>query len=322
MLGELVIKCLTLIAVIHGLRSLCRRLGPRACGLLLGLPSSTAILLVLCAGERGPAGAVEMAEASLLGLIAAVSLPIAYAHSVRRGWGLAAALGAAVAAYVGVASGLGALASDDFRLRLVVSFGSILIASYVAARIGAPAEAPRRSRRSARAIALLRTLVPMAYVAIVGLVGGLAGPRWAGLVSTFPSMSTVVVAATHLEAGAAEASRIARALPPANLSTAAFLAAFRFGCPALGLGWGTLCGYAAALVNLAAVELIPRALRRRPARSAPGWRPHRADPPGMQPSRICRALFGLADRPAPRYFGRMRSAHRRHFSPFVEMLPC
>ena len=109
MIGELIVKCVMLIALIHGLRILARRIGPRASGLILGLPSSTAVLLVLCGREKGSAEAIEMADASLLGLIAAVSLPLAYAHAVRRGWGLPAALAAAVAAYVVVAIGLGYL---------------------------------------------------------------------------------------------------------------------------------------------------------------------------------------------------------------------
>jgi hypothetical protein len=324
MICELVVKCITLITVIHGLRGLSRRLGPRACGMLLGLPSSTAILLVLCGRERGAAGAIAMADASLLGLVAAVSLPIAYARAVRQGWGLAAALAAAIAAYVGIASGLGCLAPDDSRLRMVVSFGSIVTASYLASRVGMPAEASGRSSPSDRWIAALRTLVPLVYVAIVGLVSGFAGPSWTGLVSTFPSMSTVVVAATHLEAGAAEASRIARALPPANLSTAAFLAAFRFVSPALGLGWGTLCGYAAALVNLAAIELIPRSIRAgaRWPRYSLGWRWDAADRPWARPSRFLRLLFHDTGQRPPRSLGRVRAPHRRPFSPLVEILPC
>ncbi len=321
MICELAVKCITLIAVIHGLRSLGRRLGPRACGMLLGLPSSTAILLVLCARDRGSSEAIEMADASLLGLIAAVSLPITYAQAVRRGWGLAAALAAAVAAYVGIASALGYLDPGESLLRMGVSFGSILAASYVASRIGGPIDAGRQ-RPSDRRVTMVRTVIPVVYVAIVGIVSSLAGPRWAGLVSTFPSMSAVVVAVTHLEAGAVEASRIARALPPANLSTAAFLAAFRFCVPILGIGWGTLCGYAVALTNLAAIELIPRSLRSRPPFDSPAWRTHQPDRHRMRPSRLLRYVFRAQDRPAARHLGRLRPPHRRHFSPFVEVLPC
>ena len=84
-------KCIVLIAVIHGLRAVGRRIGPRASGLILGLPSSTAIVLLLCGRARGCLVAAEMAESSLLGLVAAVSLPLAYAEAVRQRWRLPAA---------------------------------------------------------------------------------------------------------------------------------------------------------------------------------------------------------------------------------------
>src|SRR5262249_31775980 len=122
-------------------------------------------------------------------------------------------------------------------------------------RIELPHPAGGFARQSSRWSLLVRSVVPVAYVLLVGLASGAASPRWAGLVSTFPSMATVLLTVTHLEEGPAEASRIARSLPTANLSTAAFLAAFRFGCPILGPAWATLLGYLAALSNLAAVEL-------------------------------------------------------------------
>ena len=252
-----------------------------------------------------------MADASLLGLIAAVSLPLAYAHTVRRGWSLPAALAAAIAAYVVVAIGLGYLHPGESAIRLGISCGSILVATYLVSRIGIPAESGPHASPSRRRTALVRTIIPVTYVAIVGVVTSSAAPRWAGLVSTFPSMSTVVLAVTHLEEGAASASRIARALPPANLSTAAFLAAFRFGCPVLGLGWGTLLGYLCALINLAAIELVPRSRRLRYPLPLRRWR--------RQPFRHgARPHFGIAQPPRCR----IRTPHRRHFAPYLEILPC
>src|SRR5947208_3037594 len=127
----LLVKCLILIAIIHGLRSLGRRIGPRASGLILGLPSSTAILLVLCGREKGCAGATEMAEASLLGLVAAVALPLAYAQAVRLGWRLASALTSAVTGYLVIASGLGFFHPIGAVECLAVSVGAILLATYL-----------------------------------------------------------------------------------------------------------------------------------------------------------------------------------------------
>ncbi len=322
MIWQLVLKCATLIAVIYGLRLIGRRMGTRACGLILGLPSSTAILLVLCGREKGTVPALEMADASLLGLIAAVSLPLAFAQAVRRGWKLPAVLAAAVGAYVAVACGLGFVHPVESIERLAISCGSILLASYVASRIGLPAEAPPQAPPTDRWTAAVRAIIPSTYVLIVGLVGVFGGPRGAGLVSTFPSMSTVVLAVTHLEEGAASASRIARTLPAANLSTVAFLAAFRFGCPGLGLTWGTLFGYLAALISLAAIESIPRwypppGLPTRRA-GGPGW-PVES---GLRSSRSPRYGPRIPVRVAVHQIGRIRAPHRRHFAPRVEILLC
>jgi hypothetical protein len=320
MISELLVKCVVLIAVVHGLRAVGRRIGPRASGLILGLPSSTAIILFLCGLERGCSAAAEMAEASLLGLVAAVALPLAYARAVGRGWRLPGSIAASIAGYFAVALGLGYLRPAAACECLGISLGAILFASYLAGRIDIATETPAGYGRSVRWSALVRTAIPAAYVLVVGIAGSAASPSCAGLVSTFPSMSTVLLIVTHLEAGPAEASRIAKALPLANLSTAAFLAVFRFGCPVLGLGWGTFCGYAAALINLAMIERAPgcgglrKLLRARPRRR-----------PGILPAADhCRLRAGIRidTRSAPISFGRYRPSRRRGFAPRIEVLPC
>ena len=102
----------------------------------------------------------------------------------------------------------------------------------------------------------VRTAIPAVYVLVLGIAEHMAGPGWAGLMSTFPSMSLVVLVVTHLEAGPAEASRIAKVLPAGNTSTLAFLAAFRLASPGIGLAGGTIVGYAAALAALLVIEGI------------------------------------------------------------------
>ena len=56
------------------------------------------MILVLCGCERGDRAATWMAEANLLGLVAAVALPLAYAQAVRLGCRLGPALLGAVLA--------------------------------------------------------------------------------------------------------------------------------------------------------------------------------------------------------------------------------
>jgi hypothetical protein len=167
---------------------------------------------------------------------------------------------------------------------------------------------------------MIRLAILVLSVVVVGIVGSAASPSWAGLVSTFPSMSTVMLAVTHLEEGPTAASQIARTLPPANLSTFVFLAAFRFGCPVLGLGWGTFCGYVAALTNLAAIELISRRVASRGSVPARYRQPESQAPSGRVHAN--RAGIRIDVRSAPRQFGRLSPARRRRFAPLVETLPC
>ena len=320
MITQLLLKCLVLIAVVHGLRLLGRRFGPRASAMILGLPSSTAVILLLCGRERGISVAAEMAQASLLGLVGAVCVPLTYAQAVARGWRLPESMAASLVAYFAVAVGLGSIHPSTPLECLGISVSAIWLAAYLAGRIDAMTDTPVGFRTSARWSALVRTAIPMVYIMIMGIAGSAASPSCAGLISTFPSMSTVLLIVTHLEEGPVQASRIARTLPLANLSTAAFLAAFRFGCPTIGLGWGTFFAYLIALMNLAVLERTPRLDTLRKHLRVPlryGWQvAHPRDP------RRIRAGIRMHSRSIPVRFTRNRSSRQRHFAPYIELLPC
>lgn len=324
----LLVKCAVLIFMIHGFRALGRRAGPRYSGLALGLPSTTAVTLVLCGCERGDAAATWMAEANLLGLVAAVALPLAYAQAVRLGCRLALALLGAALGYILVALFLASLPVMEVGPRLGLATTVILLASVLGRRIAdPPVKGLRLASSPARAL-FLRSVIPTLYVLVVAVVHTVAGPRTAGLVSTFPSMSLVVLAVSHLEAGPCEASRIARFLPLGNLSTLAFLAAFCWVCPETGFGRALVAGYAAAIAVLLLIDVasrripIPRSDREPVALRIPRLGPSGA-PCGFaaNPMLLRPRLYGHY-RLAPRRSARDRShfAHRGGFSPWVETL--
>ena len=171
-------------------------------------------------------------------------------------------------------------------------------------------------------------MIPTIYVLVVAAVQTVAGPSRAGLVTTFPSMSLVVLAVTHLEVGPSEASRIARYLPLGNLSTLAFLAAFCWVCPVIGLGRRTGCWICRrgldAPGHRKGDQPNPNSTRRghasprrisalRPSGTAWGF--------AANPALTATRLYAHA-RLAPRALGRGRLhlAHRGGFSPWVETL--
>jgi hypothetical protein len=321
----LLVKCAALIVMVHGFRLLGRLAGPRWSALALGLPSTTAVVLIICGYERGNEAAIEMAESSLLGLAAAVALPLAYAQALHLGWRLPAALAAAVAGYLVVASTLGCLVAAGVLPRLGLALFAILSASYYAGRLPVPEGNRVGATLSAFQMMAVRTAIPTTYVMVLGIVERIAGPGWAGLASTFPSMSLVVLAVTHLEAGPAEASRIAKVLPAGNFSTLAFLAACCLTSTGIGLAGSTLVGYAAAAAALVIIELHDRILGFIRVRAAPATEIWRAQIVtwGLAIQTECRsAVFGSnSERPrAPRYLVHKRPRHHGRFAPRVETL--
>ncbi len=321
----LLVKCAALIVMIYGFRILGRLAGPRWSALALGLPSTTAVVLIVCGCERGSAAATEMAESSLLGLAAAVALPLAYVQVVRLGWRLPAALVTAVAGYVVVAVTLGNLPATSVLPRLGIALFAILSASYWAGRLPIPERIRAGASLSAFQTMVVRTAIPATYVLVLGIVESISGPGWAGLVSTFPSMSLVVLAVTHLEAGSAEASRIAKVLPVGNFSTLAFLAAFHLTSKDFGLAGATLAGYAAAVAALLVIERSDRIIgfgRLRATHAKEIWRAQ-VVPWSLAFRAQCHlAVFASAAHPprAPRFLVHRRPRHRGRFAPRVESL--
>ena len=321
----LLVKCAALIVMIHGFRLLGRLAGPRWSALALGLPSTTALVLITCSCEQGRAAAIEMAESSLLGLAAAVALPLTYVQVVRLGCRLPAALAAAVAGYIVVAFTLGSLPAAGALPRLGIALFAIVSASYWAGRLPIPeVNHAGASLSSSQAIAV-RTAIPAIYVLVLGIAERIAGPSWAGLVSTFPSMSLVVLVVTHLEAGPVEASRIAKVLPAGNSSTLAFLAAFLLASTKIGLVGGTLAGYAAAMAALLVIERSDRILdffRLRANNAKEVWRAQIVSRSLAIRAQYHLAVFASAAHPprAPRYVVPRSPRHRGRFAPRVETL--
>jgi hypothetical protein len=318
----LLLKCAALTVMIHGFRALGRLAGPRWSALALGLPSTTAVVLFMCGCERGSAAATAMAESSLLGLVAAVALPLAYAAAVRRAQPLAGALATAIGGYLLVASVLGSLAPEGPVGRIALALLAIVAATSWARMLPTPLNHHTPELLTGTHAVLIRTAVPMTFSIVLWIVQRVAGPSGAGLVSTFPSMSLVVLAVTHLEAGPAEASRIAKLLPTSNVSTLAFLATFHAISLRIGLMTGMFAGYAAAVLTMIVMErherivaaLVARVRRLGRSPISP-WRL------AMDALDHARFIASAAHVPrAPRYLLHKRARQRVRFAPRVETL--
>jgi hypothetical protein len=246
-----------LVALTVSFRVVARWLGARRGGLLMGLPSTTALTLVGCALERGLVEATAAADACLVGLVAAATLPLAFARALHVRWRLPVAAIAAVLAYAAVAIGLCWVPGLGTSGCVVVAGIGIWIAARVARDVPiASADGVARHPLPPGWILTCRTAVPAVYVVMIRSLRALAGLGSAGRFVTFPGGSLAVLIATHFESGPRMAAQLATSMPAGNLGMLAFLAVFRYGCPAIGLGLATAFGFLAALAVLLVIGAI------------------------------------------------------------------
>ena len=248
-------KIALMIVMTQGFRALGRLSNPRWAGLALGLPGSTAVALVGGGLDRGVDYAVAMSRTSLIGLAGAVALPMAYARAIHRGWRLHWAILIGATTYLTIAISAERLLPSNGDVRLAVASVAVAGAIWASSRIPSNDERePQPSpTRTSVTIRVLRTIAPIVFFRGSLAIGDAYGPSMGGLMSTFPGVTLTVLLLTHLESGPASALRMARALPVGNLGMLAFLACFRLACPSLGLLWGTILSYVAALATLTLV---------------------------------------------------------------------
>jgi hypothetical protein len=318
-LGQIVM----LIGLTSGLRALGRLVGPRRSGLLMGLPSTTALVLLGCGLERGLDEATVAAEACLGGLVAAATLPLAFGHAVEAGWRLPRAVGAAVLGYLLVALGLWWLPGLGAARCVAAATLGVVVVCRLARRHRrdneVESEPPPPAGTAGARIRLIATRggVPTIYVVVIRTLRWLAGPSWSGRFITFPGGSLALLIATHVEAGPATSRRLAAAMPTGSLATLAFLAVFRFAGPVIGLGWGTVVAYMAALTALVTIDSVIG-----PCRPAAGDAVRRsAHWIAVRMPRSGRVGFLRADAAAWGWFVRQRRpASVRQFAPRLECL--
>ena len=214
--------------------------GPTIGGLLMGLPWMTGPVLVFLALDKGVEFAVEACTGIELGVICVAAFMLAYAAaSTFTRWPASVAAGAA-------AFGASALAMRDVALTLpeaaAVASASLVLAYLVLPRPRAPAVTAALPWWDIPA----RMLSTFVLVGAILLTADQLGPRLSGIVSTYPTMVTVISAFTHHQWGRDAVRRLLRGLALSLLVFVVFFLAVGMCMPTLGLV--TSFAIAAALV--------------------------------------------------------------------------
>lgn len=218
-----------------------RTAGPKAGGLLAGLPLTSAPISVFLAVEQDTEFAAEAAIGSV-GAVSAIGLfCVAYARAALVGkWFFASVVGVTV--YLIVVAALGFTRSG---LAIVVGMTiSVLLAALFyfpipAAGLGKRAE-PRWDLPA-------RATIATAMVFLVTGAAPLLGPYWAGLLAPYPVFATVLAAFTHVSLGHAASIRLLRGVLLASFGFVGFFLVIALTLPILGLVLGYSMATLAAL---------------------------------------------------------------------------
>ena len=228
--------------------------GPTIGGLLMGLPWMTGPVLVFLALDKGVPFAIEACTGIELGVICVAAFMLAYGvvSSFAR-WPASVAAGAA-------AFGTSAFLIKDVALTLPEA-AAAASASLVFAYLVLP-----RPRAPAATAALPWWDIPARMLSTIVLVGAilltaeLLGPRLSGIVSTYPTMVTVISAFTHHQWGRDAVRRLLRGLALSLLVFVVFFLVVGMSMPVVGLALSFVIAAALVLV-IHAVLLV--SMRRR-----------------------------------------------------------
>jgi hypothetical protein len=203
--------------------------GPTVGGMLMGLPWLTGPVLIFLGLDKGLAFALEACTGIELGVVCVAAFVLAYGvvSSFAR-WPASVIAGAA--AFAG-----GALAIEGAALTLPVAAG-VAAVSLLAVYLLLP-----RPRAAPATAGLPWWDIPARMASTFLLVGAillsadLLGPRLSGIVSTYPTMVTVISAFTHHQWGRDAVRRLLRSLALSLLVFVAFFLVVGLSLPAVGL---------------------------------------------------------------------------------------
>ncbi|MBV9847882.1 MAG: hypothetical protein JOZ47_22850 [Kutzneria sp.] len=240
-----------------------RRWGHLAGGRFIGLPLTSAPLLLMLAIDRGSQFAATASVSSLAGQLCVALFCLGYARAVaRHRWPVALAAGLACFA-------IAALIQDmvGFSLLLQESIVPLGLVAVLAGWPDAPTDSVDRPTPTWELPA--RMLVAVVFTLLVTESAPLLGSRLAGLVAALPVFTGLLVVFVHNEAGPASATAMVRGVVLSTFSASAF-----FLTVATSLSdFGVMPAFLLALSVAAAAHLAVGTVAASSGRPIALWRP-------------------------------------------------
>lgn len=258
-------KALVSIGIVVALSLIAERVGPRAAGLLTGLPLGAGMVIIFTGIEQGLVFAAEAAHHMVSGFSTTLVFIVIYGAvaASRKEGGLKAIIAPSTAAILGYA--LAAYAVSLTQIPLIFSLPGIAVLLIATSKLMAYLpNTPIVTRvRFGWGVLMFRALMAATSIVIISAAARAIGPQWTGILTAFPITLYPLILVIHITYRGEEIAAVLKHVPLGLGGVISFCWAVTWGLPTLGLFWGTVLGYSAAAAYLSAFAWVSRAWRQR-----------------------------------------------------------
>lgn len=234
------------------------RWGNTVSGWIVGLPLTSAPVILLLALEQGSGFAATSAQGSLLGLVSLSAFSLAYSLlslRLRLGWLPSMLLGWCI--YF-----ISSFALEFASVPVMVAFICVVAWLLLVARLFPVVDTPETTTSSGSnwKDVVIRIVAAVALIFAITEYAPALGPRLSGLLTPFPIYTSVMVSTIHRRQGIASASQFVRGATLSLFTPAVFW--LMVGSTIVA--WGVGASYALAIVAALVLHwALFKALRRR-----------------------------------------------------------
>ncbi|ADB37533.1 hypothetical protein [Spirosoma linguale] len=249
-MNVLLLKVTLMPSVIALITLAIRKWGGKIGGLIGSMPWVAGPILFFFILEQGKPFGIYSIQGSMIGILALISFCVSYSAFSRRFRWLPTLL-LAYAAYT-----LTALVFNYLQLNLYVSYALVIVSVLLSLRFYPVPNGPLVSTRRLPFDIPIRMVVATLFVLAVTGLAGILGPKWSGILTPFPIMTTILAIFSHTLQGSTATISTLRGLVIGLLgfTTFLFLQAFLLRDFSVAASFG-LAFIVNALINLAASRI-------------------------------------------------------------------
>lgn len=244
-----IIKFITTILLVLILSLLAEYVSPKVSGIISGIPTGTALILFFYGLENGTQFASESSLFNLVGMLSMqVFIYLYFIFSTKNT--KTNIFISSIIATIGYLFVVFLLKQFNFNLlyALIVPLISIPLFTYIFKKIND--STIKNKVKLSPEILFIRAIVASLVILIITGIAQFVGPKWAGLLSAFPTTLFPLILIIHSTYGKENVHTIIKNVPKGQWSMVIYVISIFYLYPLLGVYLGTLISYSFVVLYL------------------------------------------------------------------------